>query len=299
MTLEGEGTVLLTGARGFTGQYLRANLEHIGWYVHGVVHGETPGSDESACDLTDAAAVSTLVGQLRPTHVVHLAGLAFVGESDVEAFYRVNVLATTNLLAALGQHADNVRKVVIASSANVYGRPSVECVDESLCPAPVNHYGCSKLAMEHMARTWFERLPIILTRPFNYTGVGQAAHFLIPKIVDHLRRGASAIELGNTAVSRDFTDVRDVVQTYTHLLASDACSQTVNISSGRSVSLDWIIQYMQELAGYEITIHRNPALMRSSEIPRLQGDNTRLKQLTGFVPGIPMEETLKWMYAGA
>ena len=85
-------------------------------------------------------------------------------------------------------------------------------------PAPVNHYANSKLAMEHTARTYGERLPLLITRPFNYTGPGQATHFLVPKIVEHIKRRETVIELGNTHVSRDFSDVRDIVAVYAHLL---------------------------------------------------------------------------------
>lgn len=288
----GDHQVLLTGSRGFTGQYVRALLERDGWHVHGVVHGEAAGPDESACDLTDAAAVTALVDALRPTHVVHLAGLAFVGDADAEAFYRVNVLGTTNLLAALGRHAGTVRKVVIASSANVYGRPAVENVDESLCSAPVNHYGCSKLAMEHMAATWFERLPIVITRPFNYTGPGQDERFLVPKIAAHFARRAPFIELGNLNVSRDFSDVRDVAEVYRRLLVSVSHSTRVNICSAQPRSLQSIVDACAAITGHRLEVRVNPAFVRASEIPVLAGDAGRLERVVGPRERTPFEQTL-------
>src|SRR5699024_6327789 len=122
-------------------------------------------------------------------------------------------------------------------------------------------YACSKLAMEHMVATWFDRLPLILARPFNYTGVGQAEHFLIPKIVSHFRRGEDRLELGNLDVSRDFSDVRDVVRAYLALLACDADSRIVNICSGRPTALRTIVRRMNALVGYEIEIDVNPAFV--------------------------------------
>lgn len=137
-----------------------------------------------------------------------------MGHADARAFYDVNLFGTLNLLEALTALPELPRKVLIASSANIYGTPGIEVIDESVCAAPVNHYACSKLAMEHMVRTWFDRFPIVMTRPFNYTGVGQDEKFLIPKIVSHFKRRAPKIELGNLDVSRDFSDVRDVAAAY-------------------------------------------------------------------------------------
>jgi nucleoside-diphosphate-sugar epimerase len=249
------------------------------------------------CDLTDAAAVRTAVAQVKPDVVVHLAALAFVGHGDAEGFYRVNVFGTLNLLEALAALESPPAKVLIASSANVYGTPNVEVIDESVCPAPVNHYACSKLAMEHMARTWFERLPIIITRPFNYTGPGQDERFLIPKIVGHFARGERVIELGNLDVSRDFSDVSDVVAAYIALIESDAAALTVNVCSGQATSLREIIAMMSTIAGYEIEVRVNPAFVRANEIPRLRGDDTLLRQWIGTDQTTPLEHAISSMYS--
>jgi nucleoside-diphosphate-sugar epimerase len=111
--------------------------------------------------------------------------------------YDINFFGTLNILDALVELGQRPAKIVLASSANVYGNPPVEVIDESVCPMPVNHYAISKLAMEFMARTYFDRLNILITRPFNYTGVGQGDNFLIPKIVRHYQEGKTEIELGN------------------------------------------------------------------------------------------------------
>jgi nucleoside-diphosphate-sugar epimerase len=128
-----------------------------------------------------------LVLRLQPNYVVHLAALAFVAQQDVESFYRVNLFGALNLLDALIAAQCPVRKVVVSSSANVYGNVRHSPVAEDTCPAPVNHYAMSKLAMEHMALTRLDKLPIVISRPFNYTGVGQSENFLIPKIVGYVR----------------------------------------------------------------------------------------------------------------
>jgi nucleoside-diphosphate-sugar epimerase len=232
----------------------------------------------------------------RPDIVIHLAAVSFVAHGHPEDFYRVNVIGTLNLLEALAKLDAAPSRVILASSANVYGSRAVEVLDESLCPAPVNHYGNSKLAMENMARTWFDRLPIVITRPFNYTGPGQANHFLIPKIVEHFRNRAPEIELGNLQVARDFSDVEDVALAYVALMDSDVRSEVVNICSGRAIALMDVLAEMKTMAGYEIRVRVNPELVRESEIPKMVGSRTKLTRLVTLPDPRPFRETLRRMY---
>jgi nucleoside-diphosphate-sugar epimerase len=199
-------------------------------------------------------------------------------------------------LEALAGLEEKPRAVLLASSANIYGNASVELIDESVLPAPANDYAVSKLAMEYMARLWMDRLPIIITRPFNYTGVGQAPQFLLPKIVDHFKRGEKLIELGNIDVERDFSDVRTVARAYRQLLEWSPAGETFNVCSGVACSLNDVLAMMGEIAGYEIEVRVNPAFVRANEVQRLQGDASRLKAVVGNLATIPLKETLRWMY---
>jgi nucleoside-diphosphate-sugar epimerase len=289
-------TALVTGAAGFTGRYLIPALRARQYQVTGLVEGAATSEGLLTCDLTDATATEDAVLTVRPDVVVHLAAISFVGHKDPEAFYRVNVFGTQHLLAALSKLKVGPHKVVLASSANVYGNPSIAVIDETVCPAPVNHYAISKLAMEHMARGWFDRLPTLLARPFNYTGPGQDERFVIPKIVNHFKRKEAVIELGNLDVSREFSDVNDVVAAYIALLESDSRSEVVNVCSGKSISLREVISMMSVLAGYEIDVRVIPELVRDHEIPKLAGSNDKLKRLIGSVPSTPFAETLKRMF---
>jgi GDP-6-deoxy-D-talose 4-dehydrogenase len=284
-------TVLLTGAGGFTGRYLESALLQRGYRVWRL---DPNGTDP--CDLTDLAAVERIVPKAKPDFVVHLAAISFVAHGNAEDFYRVNVIGTANLLQALAGLDQPPVKVVLASSANVYGTPAVEVLDESLCPAPVSHYACSKLAMEHMARTWFDRLPVLITRPFNYTGPGQADHFLVPKIVKHFKERAPFIELGNLQVSRDYSDVEDVVAAYVALLESDVHSEVVNICSGRDIALLEIVSMMKDIAGYDIEVRVNPEFVREIEVPRLIGSSAKLRSLVALPPFRPFHDTLRRMF---
>lgn len=288
------GTVLITGARGFTGRYLFDELRAHGYRVVGTVRSAPQDPGEIACDLTDPAAVRATLAEIRPDVLVHLAAISFVGHGDTEAIYQANILGALHIfeaLDALGQ----TPKVLLASSANVYGNTQVEVLDESHCPCPVNHYAISKLAMEHLAGLWAHRLPLIVARPFNYTGAGQAEHFLLPKIVTHFQRRAPLIELGNLDVYRDFSDVRAVVACYRRLLESNATG-TFNICSGRDYSIADILSMMTTLSGHAPEVRVNPAFVRANEVKRLRGSPLKLEQAIGTVNAIPLLETLRWMY---
>lgn len=286
---------LVTGSEGFTGRYVVAELQSAGYDVVGVSH--EPGKHGLQVDLCDRAATLHTIAQVRPDVVVHLAAIAFVAHGDIDAVYRVNIVGTRNLLDALVASGHKPRAVLLASSANVYGNSDVELLSEDIEPAPANDYAVSKLAMEYMAKLWMDRLPITLVRPFNYTGVGQSNKFLLPKIVDHFRRGAESIELGNIDVARDFQDVRFVAGVYRRLLDANAAGQIVNLCSGQVYTLTEIIRMMEAMAGYKIQVRINPIFVRANEVRRLSGDNRKLAELIGPLNIIPLQQTLAWMYA--
>jgi nucleoside-diphosphate-sugar epimerase len=287
--------VLLTGVNGFTGKYVRAELEAAGYTVIGAVVGAPSGPNEVILDITSLDNCRRVMETVRPDYVIHLAAISFVQHADVEAFYHVNVIGTLNLIQAIADAGLSPQRVLVASSANIYGNAKAGVISEEQPPEPVNHYATSKLAMEYMVRTWCDRLPIVITRPFNYTGVGQAPHFLIPKIVSHFTRRAAVIELGNLDVERDFSDVRMVARAYRGLLEHDCAGQVVNICSGRPYSIRDILGLMREIAGYEIDVRVNPAFVRHSEVKTLVGSTEKLRRLIGELDYIPLEETLRWM----
>jgi len=297
---EGEGKrALVTGLRGFTGYYVARELAAAGYAVFGtVMPGEELGPGVLALDLCERAAVAAMVEQVRPDVVVHLAGIAFVAHGSAEQIYQVNVVATRNLLEALAGVAHRPSAVLLASSANIYGNASVPVIDEQVAPAPANDYAVSKLAMEYMARLWMDKLPIIIARPFNYTGVGQGEQFLLPKIVSHFRRRERRIELGNLAIARDFSDVRMVARSYRRLLAAAPAGETFNVCSSRSHTLGEVIDLCSEIAGYRIEVQVNPAFVRANDVLTLSGDNAKLAAVAGPLAPPPLLATLRWMYQG-
>ncbi|MFS8373185.1 NAD-dependent epimerase/dehydratase family protein [Xanthomonas campestris] len=297
--------VLVSGASGFTGRYMSQQLKEQGCTVIGVGTrcdgAGTSATDEFwPMDLRDAADVARVVAQAQADYVVHLAAVAFVGHGDADDFYRVNLLGTRNLLQALAASQHRPERVLIASSANVYGNATEGVIDESVTPSPANDYAVSKLAMEYVASLWHERLPLVIARPFNYTGVGQATNFLIPKIVSHFASRASSIELGNTEVWRDFGDVRSVVLAYRKLLQVPAAEgQIVNVCSGVANSLGDIIRICSKITGHDIDVQVNPAFVRQNEVRKLLGSNARLQELIGDWQSLALEDTLRWMLEAA
>ncbi len=289
-------TVLVTGSEGFTGENVVKTFKKQGYNVVGLVR-RNPKKHEVACDLTDRTAIRDVIKKVKPHGVVHLAGLAFVGEANQEAFYTTHIFGTINILEALCQENISPEKVVIASSANVYGNPGDNIlIDETVPPNPVNHYAASKLAMEYMVKNWFEKMPIIITRPFNYTGPEQNVNFLVPKIVDHFRRNQKEIELGNLYIAREFSDVRDVSSMYLKLYESTHRSTIVNLCSSKVYQLYDLIDYMNKIARYSISVKQNPAFMREHEIKILRGNNEKLYSMIDFTPQFTLMETLNDMY---
>jgi GDP-6-deoxy-D-talose 4-dehydrogenase len=288
--------VLITGIEGFTGPYVEADLATHGWEVWGFCeHLGSKNTCYRKVDLTDANAVRQAVNNVRPDAVVHLAAVSFVGHDNADAFYRVNLMGTRNLLAALAGVKKRPECVIIASSANIYGNSTEGVLSETDPPNPANDYAVSKLAMEYMARLWFEKLPLVITRPFNYTGVGQSKSFLLPKIVDHFRRKAPIIELGNLDVWRDFSDVRAVARAYRRLLEVRPVAEAVNICSGKTTSLGEVLAMAEKITGHKIRVDVNPAFVRDNEVRSLCGNAGKLKRLIGDWDMPSFEETLRWM----
>jgi len=280
--------LLVTGADGFTGRQFCRHAQAAG---HEVV--------PLRADLTDADSVLSEVLAAAPDHVLHLAGIAFVGHAHEEAFYAVNVIGTTNLLDALAKLPAPPARVLLASSANVYGNCAQSPIVETQPPAPVNHYAMSKLAMEQMARNYMDRLALVIARPFNYTGPGQDEAFVIPKLAKHFARRFPSVALGNLHVEREFNDVRTVCSAYQALLEVGAPGETYNVCSGAPYQLSDIIGRFERLSGHRIDVRIDPSFVRENEVHRLCGSPDKLDALLRahgrdlFAPGL--DDTLREM----
>ena len=293
------GRVLVTGLQGFTGRHLALELECNGYEVWGLGDAQATVARSVQANLLDVDALRRAVLFARPNYVIHLAGIAFVGHGQPKAFYDVHLIGTRNLLEALSPIAADLKCVLLASSANVYGNLQEGLLSEKNPANPANDYAVSKLAMEYMAKLWLPKIPIVLARPFNYTGVGQSDSFLIPKIVSHFTQKEKAIELGNMDVWREFNDVRDVVYAYRKLIEAAPIGETLNVCSSNLVSLKEALALATELTGHAIEPKVNTLFIRSNEVLKLGGDATQLKR---FIPDWQprrLRETLAWMLSEA
>ena len=250
-------------------------------------------------DITDLIALEKEVLKVAPDAVIHCAGISFVASKDQEAFYRVHALGTSNLLTALAHLPQKPKKVLLASSATVYGNAVLTPTPEDYPLKPMDHYAMSKVAMEEMAKTFFDQLPIIIARPFNYTGVGQHDNFLIPKLIRHFAQKAPAIELGNLLVEREFNDVATICEAYLALLEYGHAGEIYNVGTGQVRSLASVVDTLVKLTQHPMKISVNPDFVRANEVRRMCGSPQKLMDLLcqhNLKLQIPsLEETLQKM----
>jgi len=284
---------LVSGAHGFVGRYLVAHLEASGDRVVGVDRHEGP-------DLLDTEGWRALVDRERPDALYHLAGQADVGGSwaaPVETF-RANAEGTLNVLSACADV--EVPRVLAVSSADVYGQ-----VTEAELPLheeaplrPVSPYAASKVAADFLALQAFlgRGLGVLRVRAFNHLGAGQTDRFvasaLAHRVARNERDGGGVVPVGNLTPRRDFTDVRDVVRAYRLLVTKGTPGEVYNVCSGHDVAVSDLADQLVALAERPMRLETDPLLERPVDIPVLRGDNTRVRTATGWVPEIPLHQTL-------
>lgn len=288
--------VFITGINGFTGIYLSKYFSDKDYEVFGLAnYDESENSNIFVCNLLDKDKLCGIIKEIQPSIVIHLAAISFVGHENSNEMYDVNVIGTQNLLDAIKNEAKNsISKIIIASSATVYGNQSQSILSESLCPNPINHYGISKLAMEFVTKTYFDTLPIIITRPFNYTAPEQNVNFVIPKIAKAFKDKANVLELGNIDVYREYNSIYFICECYYKLAISDFKSEIVNLCSGKTYSLNEILKICSEISNHSLEVKINPNFVRSNEIYKLFGSTEKLYNMVNLRNDYSIEDTLKF-----
>lgn len=273
--------ILITGINGFTGKYLSNYFTSQGYEVYGIVNSKNSSEKNIfPCNLLEKDKLAQIITELQPNIIIHLAAISFVGHPNTEDFYNVNVIGTQNLLEAIKNNAvESIKKVILASSATVYGNQEYYELSETMCPNPNNHYGISKLAMEQIAKNYFDFLPIIITRPFNYTAPGQDINFVIPKITKAFKERNETIELGNINVFREYNSIDFVTECYYKLAISEYRSEIVNICSGKTYSLEEVINLSSEITNHKVDVLINSNFVRKNEIFKLSGDPAKLYKM--------------------
>ncbi len=285
---------LVTGSHGFVGRHL---IEHL------TAQGdEVAGIDRAidGLDITDAEAVHAKIAELAPEVIYHLAGWADVGGSwkaPVAAF-RVNAEGTLNVLSAATDAG--VQRVVAVSSADVYGivTPEELPLTEDSPLRPASPYAASKVAADYLGlQAWLGRhLPVMRVRAFNHLGAGQTDQFVAPALASRIARaerdGGEVLAVGDLSSRRDFTDVRDVVRAYRLLMEHGEPGEVYNVCSGTDLAVQEVADQLLAQAKVPLRFEVDPALLRPVELPVLRGSHARLTAATGWVPEIPIAQTL-------
>jgi nucleoside-diphosphate-sugar epimerase len=285
--------VLITGITGFTGFHLSAELYAHGYDVWGTSRISNANPKIYTLDLTSSEAIAQVLEFVRPEIIIHMAGVSFVDNNDISGMYAANIVGTRNLLSVAVDSKCPPELVVIPSTSNVYA-PSIEQLNEESSLDPANDYAISKLAVEYVANLLSDRLKIIVTRPFNYTGLGQNSNFLVPKIIYHFQQRKTFINLGNIDVTRDISDVRTVSSIYRLLIEKNPASGIYNICSGKPVSIKEIIDTASSVYGHQLDIISSQELRRSNDIVYQCGDQTKLRNTIGDFKAYCLEDTLNW-----
>jgi GDP-4-dehydro-6-deoxy-D-mannose reductase len=289
--------VLVTGATGFVGRWLMAELEEAG-------HEAIAAPRMEQLDLGASPDLRPLIRRVDPDTVAHLAAVSFVPEAtvDPDRARRVNVEGTRALIQGLDA-ARSDAALLVTSTAEVYGVPDRLPLTEDAPLRPLNVYAETKVEQERIALQAAGRgRSVVITRAFNHIGPGQRPRFVVPalarRVLELKAARVDAIPVGNVDVRRDFTDVRDVVVAYRRLLEvfgdprTDRGAAVYNVGSGRSISILDLLVRLCKLAGVEPRWRVDAAQVRAVDIPDSYADSTRLRAITGWGPRIPLDRSL-------
>jgi len=255
--------------------------------------------------MSDIESTGAELMRLAPDIVLHLAGEAVTGrvDSDPIAVWRANVRQPVVLAEAILRHRPET-VLLFVSSAAVYGLSCRDhaAVDESAAMQPANVYAVTKaaadLAIGEMA---LRGLRSIRLRPFNHTGPGQSADFVIPALARQVARIESGrqepvIRTGSLESARDFLDVRDVCRAYVEAARRSAtipAGTILNIASGTARRIAETLDRLLEIAGVEARIEAEPARLRANDVPVMRGDAAKARELLGWEPRLPFDQTLR------
>ena len=297
---------LITGCEGFIGSHLADFLLEMGFSVYGIVYQDTKNIDHLGgrlnvrkCNITDKETVWSILEEVRPDYVFHLAAQSLIPASwqDAEKTFNINVLGTIYLL-------DGIRKagldpvIEIACSSDEYGYTAANdsLIKESgeLCPS--SPYGVSKLAVDKLSYIYWQayNMKIIRIRPFSVVGprkVSDACSDFAKAIIEIEAGKRTSLSVGNLDAVRDFVDIKDAVKAMWLLAEKGTPGQVYNICSGKGYRIKDILDKLIALSAHHIKIRPDPSRMRPSDKPFLVGDNSKLREL-GWTQQISLDQTL-------
>jgi len=292
---------LITGAEGFIGghlsQFLRQQGEDfLGTYYKGGSAGLI------GCDVRDAEAVDSMIRDIKPERIYHLAAqsLPTISWKEPALTMETNIIGTINIFESLLRHGLKPRVLVACSSAE-YGFVSEEDVpvkeDHSL--KPLHPYGVSKVAQDLLAYQYFANfgIPSVRARIFNTTGPGKTDDVCsdFARRIVSIEKGNSPpiVKVGNLHTRREVIDVRDAVRGLYLALEKGEEGEVYNLSSGRVFQISYLLQIMLSLTKRKLHVEVDQRLLRPSDEPVIMGANAKLRKATGWQCVIPLEKTLE------
>jgi len=298
---------LITGIGGFVGRHLLAHLQAEGDEVFGIGRpADCAGLHEHVplflADLTDRQATERVLRDTRPDAIYHLAAQSSTGDSFTDPWATIgnNMLGQLNLLEAQLSTGQEPRTLVIGSS-DEYGRvqPNEVPTHEDVPLRPTTPYAVSKVGQDVMGYQYFAQhaLPVIRVRPFNHTGPGHDARFVIPSFAKQLAEiehgdREPVLRVGNLNIERDFCDARDMVRAYRLAVLAGIAGEVYNLGRGTSIRLADTVDELVGLCRVPVRVSIDPTLMRVSDVPRQEADTRKFTSLTGWQPQIPWHTTL-------
>lgn len=302
--------ILITGISGFVGKYLAEYLRQVipdakihGTTFRGVPAEKVEGVQYHSIDLRERDRVNALIQEILPDRIFHLAAYSFVPDSFANPWETIenNTKSQLNLFEAC-RVAKIQPQIVVASSAAVYGpvRPDEVPLKETSPLRPTTPYGVSKITQDMLALqyTLTYNWHIVRARAFNHIGPGQIGDFVAPAFALQIARIEAGeqepiIRVGDLSAKRDFTDVRDVVRAYHLMIEKGIAGEDYNIACGEAYSIQYILDELIRLSVHKgIHVEVDETRLRPSGTPILQGDYTKLREATGWMPEIPFEQTL-------
>lgn len=306
--------IFITGISGFAGSHLAErlllteNYEISGTYLTPESLLNLPSIKDKIklfkLDLNDAKFIGKVVSEVKPDIIFHLAAMSSPSDSFKNPTETImnNVNAQINLLEAVKNAKLLSSKILIVSSADIYGMVSKENlpISEETPFKPANPYAVSKITQDFLAFQYFVayKLNIIRVRPFNHIGPRQSPGFVVSsfaKRIAEIEKGRTepVLRVGNLSSKRDFTDVRDIVKAYVLAIEKGAVGDVYNLGRGISYKIQEILEKLILLSNIKIQVEVDKSLFRPIDEPELVCDNTKFKTLTNWEPAIPIEQTLK------
>jgi GDP-4-dehydro-6-deoxy-D-mannose reductase len=305
--------ILITGAAGFVGRHL---LEYLTKKRDSKIlaldlslknlnsNASFRDIDLLEADLTDRHSVFGIIEKFKPQQIYHLAAQSSVSYSwgNPEETFRVNVFGGINVLEGLRLFCPKCRILVVCTAEEYGGIDSGnKAIDESFKIYPQNPYAISKSALDFFSSVYHNayRLPVFISRSFNHIGPGQSARFVcsdFARQIAMIEKGLQepVINVGNLKAQRDFLDVRDAVSAYYFILNKGEEGQTYNVCSGKKYKIADLLDMLISLSRVpEIRVNIDRDKFRAIDVEIIYGNNSKLKEHTGWKPGYLIMRSLK------